>query len=1237
MSGPVAGLVPALAARAAPFAEKDHRMRPLYPFAVLLFAAPLPIFAAEDRPLPPSEAPHRMTLPPGFQATLFAGEPDVVQPIAFTFDDRGRLWVVECYSYPHWLTKGTGRDRVLIFEDTDGDGRFDKRTVFWDKGTNLSGIAVGFGGVWLCATPNLLFIPDRDGDGVPDGPPEVVLDGWSLEAKHNVFNSLTWGPDGWLYGCNGILATSHVGRPGSPAAERVPFNCGVWRWHPTKHRFEVVANGTTNPWGLDFDDRGRMFITNCVIHHLWHVIPGAHYQRMYGQDFNPHLYRLMESCADHIHWGGGPWTESRGGKGVHDQPGGGHAHVGAMVYLGDNWPERYRGGLFTCNLHGSRVNHDVFEPRGSGVVAHHAPDFLLANDPWFRGLTIQCGPDGGVFVSDWCDTGECHNYDKVHISGRIYKVTYGKPTPWQGDVARLGDAELVRLQLHPNDWHARHARRVLQERAAAGRLAPETRPALVRLLRDGTNVPSRLRALWALHGTGGLEEPLLTGLLDDPEAALRGWAVQLALEDRNPAAAVLAKLTVLAAKDPSPVVRLALASGLQRLPTAQRWPIAEALVTRGEDAADANLPLMVWYGIEALLLSDRDRYAGLIARARIPLLREHVARRVAALTPEPTPSDLRLLVRVLDQVDEPAVQLDVLRGLREAFTGRRQVAMPEGWPTAYRRLAQSPNAEVRETATHVAVVFGDPQALAALKKTMTDPTADPSARRGALETLVHKHSADLVPVLHGLLDDRVLCGPALRGLAAYRDDATPPTILRHYSSFNADEKADAVHTLASRPAYALALLDAVAHGQVPRGDVSAFNARQMLALNDQGVTARLNAVWGAIRPAAKEKAKLLTKYKALLTPEAVKNADRSHGRSLYAHTCASCHVLFGEGGKVGPELTGSQRANLDYVLENLLDPSAVVARDYQVTVLTTKDGRVLTGIIKQETEAVVALQTQNEVVHVPKGEIDERVRSPQSMMPEGLLDKLTNKDVRDLVAYLASPVQVPLPQEAAGNQQGAGWITLFGDKDLGAWDKPAKEWIIAGDAALDAMNPRRLVPKPGTGVLVNGPKGRAANLVSKEKFTDVEAHVEFLIPKGSNSGVKLMGLYEIQIFDSYGKKELTGSDCGGVYPRGEQEPKYHTIDKGVPPRVNAARPAGEWQTLDITFRAPRFDADGKKTADARFIKVVHNGQVIHEDVPVHYPTGSAWRLEKEIPRGPLLLQADHGPVAFRNVRVRPIQ
>jgi hypothetical protein len=233
---------------------------------------------------------------------------------------------------------------------------------------------------------------------------------------------------------------------------------------------------------------------------------------------------------------------------------------------------------------------------------------------------------------------------------------------------------------------------------------------------------------------------------------------------------------------------------------------------------------------------------------------------------------------------------------------------------------------------------------------------------------------------------------------------------------------------------------------------------------------------------------------------------------------------------------------------------------------------------------------------------------------------------------LVSGVLLAVP--AIGRADEGGWVTLFGEKNLRAWKSPAAEWQVVGGVEIDPANPKRLRGKPGTGVLFNGPKGRARDLITKEAFGDVEVHVEFLIPKGSNSGVKLEGVYEIQIYDSWGVKDLKGSDCGGIYPRAEQEPKYHHIDKGTPPRVNACRPPGEWQTLDIIFQAPRFDKDGKKTADAHFVKVVLNGQVVHEDVAVKTKTGHVWR-EKESPRGPLLLQGDHGPVAFRNVRVRP--
>ncbi len=219
--------------------------------------------------------------------------------------------------------------------------------------------------------------------------------------------------------------------------------------------------------------------------------------------------------------------------------------------------------------------------------------------------------------------------------------------------------------------------------------------------------------------------------------------------------------------------------------------------------------------------------------------------------------------------------------------------------------------------------------------------------------------------------------------------------------------------------------------------------------------------------------------------------------------------------------------------------------------------------------------------------------------------------------------------------QDSPWIELVGEDELGAWKAPHGQWRIGGDAQPNPKDPQRLIATAGRGVIVNGPTGKTTNLFTSRDFGDIEAHFEFLIPKGSNSGVKLEGLYEIQIIDSHAKTKLDGADCGGIYPRAEMLPRYHHTDQGVPPRVNAARPAGEWQTLDIVFRAPRFDSQGNKTRDARFERVVLNDKVIHENVDVKYPTGHYYHM-KERPRGPIMLQADHGPVAFRKLRVREL-
>jgi putative membrane-bound dehydrogenase-like protein len=594
------------------------------PAAAVLVLLLVPVRAQESRT--PQATVDSFTLPPGFSAKLFAGEPHVRQPISFSIDDRGRIWVLEGNTYPAWKGPSPEKDRVLIFEDTDGDGRFDKRTVFLDGLTYATGIEVGFGGVWIVAPPNLLFYPDRDGDDRPDGPPEILLDGFGSQGGHNVVNGFTWGPDGWLYGGHGRTSISDLGPPGTPPEERIHFDGGVWRYHPTRRVFEAFADGATNPWGVAFDERGQMIVSNCVNAHLFHLIQGAHYEPSRERPSSRHAYRRVETIADHLHFGPGK------GLGLgNDEYGGGAAHSGILVYLGDNWPDRYRGSIFMSNLHGHRINNDLPRRKGSGFTATHGTDLLVSGDKMFLGLLLQTGPDGSVFITDWYDRGECHTRDNPdRTTGRVYKISYGDPVPAHPDLARLSNDELVKLQLHRNEWYVTHARRLLQERAATGSL-PGVHDALRSILGNHPDASRRLRALWALHVTGGLDAPARRALLDHPDEDIRAWTVQLELEDRKVDPATAEKFARLAESDPSPVVRLYLAAGIRRLPPARRIAVLEGLVRHAEDADDPNLPLVIWYAAQELAETNLDAALGLVRHSKIPLLREFMARRISAL------------------------------------------------------------------------------------------------------------------------------------------------------------------------------------------------------------------------------------------------------------------------------------------------------------------------------------------------------------------------------------------------------------------------------------------------------------------------------------------------------------------------------------------------------------------------------------------------------------------------------
>jgi putative membrane-bound dehydrogenase-like protein len=635
-----------------------HESRPFFPNEAVAEDVNVlpPMDLVKNAGLSGEAAAKAMTVPKGFSVKLAASEPDVVRPIAFALDDRGRLWVAEAHTYPVRAFEGEGEDRILILEDTNGDGRLDRRKVFIENLNLVSGLEVGFGGVWVGAAPYLMFIPAKDDR--PAGPPQILLDGWGYEDTHETLNTFTWGPDGWLYGTHGVFTHSNIGKPGAPDAERQQLNAGIWRYHPTRHVFEVFAEGTSNPWGLDFNDYGHAFTTACVIEHLYHVVQGARYKRQAGKHFNPYIYDDVKTVADHVHWVGrkGPHA----GNGRSDVAGGGHAHVGAMIYLGgDDWPREYRDAIFMNNIHGHRTNSDLLERQGSGYAAKHGPDFLNANDSWSQMLNFRYGPDGSVHVIDWYDKNQCHSPNPdVHNKtlGRIFKISHENDRRVQVDLATQSSERLVDLQLHRNDWYVRHARRILQERGPDAKVHAR----LKHMLQTNPDVTRKLRALWALHVTGGLTDGDTLQLLGHDNEYVRSWAVQLLAENSNPPAAALERFAAMAREDGSALVRLYLASALQRVAAEKRWTIVTNLMARQEDAGDHNQPLMVWYAAEPLAGLDMERALTLALDSKLPRVFSFMVQRIAATR---TQDALRVLAERLVQVTDPAQQLEIVNGL----------------------------------------------------------------------------------------------------------------------------------------------------------------------------------------------------------------------------------------------------------------------------------------------------------------------------------------------------------------------------------------------------------------------------------------------------------------------------------------------------------------------------------------------------------------------------------------------
>ncbi|WP_395740442.1 PVC-type heme-binding CxxCH protein [Prosthecobacter sp.] len=928
-----------------------------------------------------------MKLQEGFQVELVAAEPDVRQPIAFCFDERGRMWVAEAFSYPNRQPEGQGKDRISIFEDSDGDGSFETKKIFCEGLNLVSGIEVGFGGVWIGAAPYLLFIPKDANDTV--GKPQILLDGWGYQDTHETLNSFTWGPDGWLYGNQGVFTQSLIGKPGTPDDQRTTLNAGVWRYHPVRHVFEIFCHGGSNQWGLDYNSNGHFFMTHC--RSFWgkggttHAIRNGHFWNQANSKYAPFISATAPDFAPDLQNYLPASARYDSGEGGAGKPGttavyGGHSHVGTMIYNGDNWPAIYRDHLFTHNLHGHQINQQHMVRTGSGYETFHAGyDLLYSPAPDYIPVDLQTGPDGAVYVIDWTDTQHCHNPEDEkwdRTNGRIYRISWKETyKPVKVNLDKMRAHQLVELQLTGTDWEARMARKKLQE------IQDADVSKIYGLENKGDMV--WLRALWTLASQSRFEVPIAQQSAEHPNDIVRSWAIQLATEDPGKPKLTSATLLNLAQTDPSPTVRLALASALPNLDTKTVWEVASALAMHGEDKDDRFLPKMIWFGLGRVIAEDWPRGLALAAKTPLPSLADSI--RWFAAT---SPAGREALI--------PTIQTERdLKILAFGMKDEAKAAMPKAWPQLQ---AKFPGA----TSDQLSALFGDKAVLAKMRAMLADASQPLPQRRTAFDLLKRVNDTEATPIFAKLLDQPDFTSVVIPLLSRSTDSATAIALINRFAKLNDTDRSAALGTLTSRAELALPLLAAVKSGTFEKKHLSSLQIRQMRNLNNAEINTLLDTTWGKVNESTEAAKASIAKLRKAYQSAPLWAFNAKSGEETFKQVCAVCHAMGGVGGKLGPDLAGSWRNGLDYFLENIIDPNAVVGDNFQLHVLTKKDGSVISGVIEQETETAITARTVTESLIISKADLKSRQKMPVSLMPPGLLESMPERKALELLKYLLS-------------------------------------------------------------------------------------------------------------------------------------------------------------------------------------------------------------------------------------------
>ena len=1023
-------------------------MKHTLPFLLtLLLAAPVALFAADTpkQPASPSQIPtpagndevrkiaetyagrgvQRDNTPPtaakdalqtfkmrdGYVIDLMASEPDVAQPLYMSWDSRGHLWVMQYlqYQFPAGLKivsydqhlraqfdkvpepppKGAkGADKVVVFEDSTGSGSFDKHKTVLD-GLNIATAAIkGAGGIWVMNPPYLLFHPDADDDDIPDGDPQVMLSGFGLEDTHSVASSLRWGPDGWLYGANGSTTTGNVS---SAVTKNVKFQGQhIWRFHPKTRVFEIFSEGGGNTFSSEIDAQGRVFSgTNGAQRgmHLDQGMSGTKGFGKHGPPLNPYAFGYFEHME----------TKSDGKR----------FSQAFSIYDGGLMPE-LAGHFVAANSLQNMCYVSRRIPTTSTFRAEDDPELLRSSDRWFRPVDIKTGPDGCIYLADWYDTRLSHVRpidDWSKTDGRIYRVRPKDAKvglkPFNLHTAPV--SELVANLKHANKWFRLQSALELNWREEKSAL-----PELEKLARDANN-PNALDALFALHMLGGLSDALAVDLLKHADPYMRRWVVRCT-GDKGEASSLLASaITNLAISEKHPEVRTQLLCSAKRLPADECLSIVRAMMEREEDIADQRIPLLLWWAIEAKAESDRDAVLALFEDAKVWDLKlartfgaQNLAKRYAMAGGKENYEACAKLIGLARRNEDRAL---VIEGIAAAFEGGKIPALPPVLAGAVSGYLKSQ----MDNDLALAVKTGNADAVKKALAIVADKKASSTKRASLVQALAEAGDKSAVPAFLGILNgsgDIGLKKAVLAIAGRYDEPKLAQAVVAGYEGRFAGDPGlrDAAHrTLASRKDWAKLFLGEVELHHIKERNVAPDIVRQLGLYHDAEIDALVTKHWPPAS-AKMDNAQKLAEMSRIKSVIANGSGDAERGKLTFTQRCAVCHTLFNEGGKVGPELTGYERNNMDFWLVATLDPSIEIREGFGAYICKLKDGQILLGLLeKQDAGGIVLKDVAGQRHAVKQADIGSMEASPVSLMPEALLTAMNDAELRDFFAYVMKP------------------------------------------------------------------------------------------------------------------------------------------------------------------------------------------------------------------------------------------